>query len=90
MSSCARGAAKSLPASPILNHRLAVTDSLCARGFDVNLMIWELPLVSVAAMNGWNEIVALLVRAGADLDIRGWRPNQSAREIIAERGGGGG
>lgn len=69
----------------MINHRLAVMEALCARGFNVNLMITEQPLVSVAAMNGWNEIVALLVRAGADLDLRGYRPAKTAREIIAER-----
>ena len=69
----------------MLNHRLGVMEALCARGFNVNLMIMEQPLVNVAAMSGWMEIVALLERAGADLDRRGYRPAKTARESIAER-----
>lgn len=66
----------------MLNHRVAVMEALCSRGFNVNLRLWDQPLVNVAAMNGWHEIVALLVRWGADLDLRGWKPAQTAREIL--------
>jgi len=69
----------------MLNHRLGVLEALCARGFNVNMKLTEHPLVNVAAMNGWDDIVALLVRAGADLDVRGSRPAQTAREILASR-----
>jgi hypothetical protein len=69
----------------MLNHRLGVMEALCARGFNVNMKMSEQPLVNVAAMNGWDDIVAVLVRAGADLDVRGFRPAQTAREIIAAR-----
>lgn len=65
----------------MLNGRVAVLEYMASRGFPLNTLAWGSPLVSMAVGNGMVPIVECLVRCGADLDLRGWRPRQSAREI---------
>ena len=65
----------------LLNGRSEVLEYMVSRGFDVNSLIWDSPIISMAIGNAMTPIVECLIRCGADLDIRGWRPNQSPREI---------
>jgi len=66
------------------NGRTSVIEYLAKRGFDVNTMIWESPMLNVAVGNAWTPVVASLLRSGADPDVRGRQPDASAREIASE------
>jgi hypothetical protein len=68
----------------ILNGRTAVLNYMLSRGFPVNGLAWGSPLINMVVGNGMVPIVECLVRGGADLDLRGWRPAQTAREIARE------
>jgi hypothetical protein len=68
----------------MLNERTAVLEYLAARGAPLNSMIYGTPLISLAVGNAWTAVVECLVRCGADLDIRGSQPSQTAREIARE------
>jgi hypothetical protein len=63
------------------NGRIAVLDYMLSRGFPVDSLVWDMPVVCVAAGNGMLPVVECLVRWGADLDLRGRHPRQSAREL---------
>lgn len=67
-----------------LNGRTAVMEYLASRGFDVNTLVWDSPVLNVAVGNAWTPVVESLLRCGADLDLKGWRPHMSAREIARE------
>ena len=68
----------------MFNGRTTVLEYLAARGAPVNSLVFQNPMISVAVGNGWASIVECLVGCGADLDLRGWKPSQSAREIARE------
>lgn len=68
----------------MLNGRIAVLECMVERGFPLNSLTYGSPLINVAVGNGWTAVVECLVRGGADLDVRGWRPEQSARELARE------
>jgi hypothetical protein len=68
----------------VLNGRIEVLDYMCSQGFPVNTLIWGSPIIVMAAADRMVSVVECLVRHGADLDLRGWRPEQSARESIRE------
>jgi hypothetical protein len=65
----------------MLNGRTAVLEYMISRGFPVNSLIYSSPVISFAVGNAMVPVVECLVRCGADLDLRGWHPNMSAREI---------
>ncbi|MGH7551804.1 MAG: hypothetical protein ACREMQ_02100, partial [Longimicrobiales bacterium] len=65
----------------LLNGRTAVLEYMVSRGFPVDSLIWDTPLINIAVGNAMMPVVECLVRCGANLDLRGWRPNQSAREL---------
>jgi hypothetical protein len=65
----------------LLNGRSAVLEYMVSRGVNVNSLFWESPIISMAIGNAMTPIVECLIRCGADLDIRGWHPNQSPREL---------
>lgn len=65
----------------VLNGRANVLEYMVQRGFPVNSLIWGSPVINIAVGNAMTPMVECLVRCGADLDLRGWRPQQSAREI---------
>jgi len=67
-----------------LNQRAGVMEYLTSRGFPVDSLIYGSPILLVAVGNAMVGSVASLIRCRADLDLRGWRPNQSAREIARE------
>lgn len=64
----------------MFNGRTEVLSYMASRGFNVNSLAWGSPLINMAVGNAWTAVVACLIRAGADLDLRGWRPQQTARE----------
>lgn len=67
-----------------LNGRTAVLEYMVSRGFPVDSLVWGAPLIVGAVGDAIVPVVECLVRCGADLDLRGWRPQQSAREIARE------
>lgn len=67
-----------------LNGRTAVMEYLASSGFDVNTLVWDSPVLNIAVGNKWTPVVECLLRCGADPDLKGWRPHQSAREIARE------
>ncbi|AHG92737.1 Clp domain protein (plasmid) [Gemmatirosa kalamazoonensis] len=69
----------------MLNGRTAVTEYLASRGLDVNTRLWDSPVLNIAAGNAWPPVVACLLRCGADPDLKGYHPTQSAREIARWR-----
>ena len=66
------------------NGRTAVLEHMAACGTPVDSLIYGSPLITIAVGNAWTPVVECLVRCGADLDLRGWRPSQSAREVARE------
>ena len=57
---------------------------MASRGFPVNSLVWGSPVIHVAVGNAMTPVVECLVRCGADLDLRGWRTQMSAREVARE------
>ncbi len=68
----------------MLNGRTAVLEELVTRGFPLNSLAWGQPMINFAVGNFYISVVECLVRLGADLDLRGWRPELSARELARE------
>jgi hypothetical protein len=68
----------------MLNGRSAVLEYMVSRGFNVNSLVWGTPVTNIAVGNAMVPMVECLVRCGADLDLRGQRPNKSAREIARD------
>ncbi len=70
------------------NARGNVIEYLAARGLDVDCLFWGSPILGMAAGNGWLETVESLLRAGANPDLRGerpdWTPRDYAREMITQ------
>lgn len=64
-----------------LNGRTDVLEYMAGRGVPLDSMIYGTPVINFAVGNGWTRVVECLVRCGADLDLRGTHPNQSAREM---------
>ena len=67
----------------VLNERTNVLEYLVRRGFDVNSLVYDLPLIGMAVGNAMTAVVECLIRCGADLDLRG-RYNPTAREGARE------
>jgi hypothetical protein len=68
----------------MLNGRTAVLEYMVSRGFPVNTLLWSSPVINVAVGNAMTAVVECLIRCGADLDLRGRHPDQTAREIARE------
>jgi hypothetical protein len=68
----------------MLNGRTAVLDYMAARGTPVDSLLWSSPVINVAVGNAWAPVVESLVRSGADLDLRGYHPDATARELAAQ------
>jgi hypothetical protein len=66
------------------NQRFAVMDVLLDRGFPIDYMAWGQPVLHLAIGNGWLPLVEYLVKRGANLDLKGWRPHASARELAEQ------
>ena len=68
----------------LLNNRIAVMEYMMLRGCPVDRTLFGMPMINFAVGNMMIDAVECLVRGGADLDIRGWRPEESARELARE------
>lgn len=68
----------------MINGRTAVMEYLASCGAPVNSAMYGEPLASFAVGNGMAAAFERLVRIGADLDLRGWHPKQTAREIARD------
>ncbi|MES2524561.1 MAG: Clp protease N-terminal domain-containing protein [Gemmatimonadota bacterium] len=64
-----------------LNARTQVLEYLISRGVDANSLAYSTPIISMAIGNAWTPVVECLVKCGADLDLRGWHPAQTPREL---------
>jgi hypothetical protein len=69
----------------LLNGRAEVLEYMVSRGFPVNSLVYDSPIINIAVGNWMTDMVECLVRCGADLNLRGWHPTQSAREIARSR-----
>jgi hypothetical protein len=65
----------------MVNTRIPVLEYMVSRGTPINSMIYGSPLINVAVGNTWLPVIECLVRCGADLDLRGFHPDQTAREL---------
>jgi hypothetical protein len=68
----------------IFNRRIPVLEYMASRGTPINSLVYGSPMINFAVGNAWTAVVGCLVRCGADLDLRGWHPEQSARELARE------
>lgn len=68
----------------MLNGRCAVLEYMVQRGLNVDSLVWGSPVINVAVGNVMIRMVECLVRCGANVDLRGWRPSSTAREIARE------
>lgn len=68
----------------MLNQRSAVMEYVVSRGFPVDSLVYGSPVLHMAIGNAMVGSVQSLIRCGADLDLRGWRPNRSAREVARD------
>jgi hypothetical protein len=68
----------------MLNGRTRVLDYMLKRGFPVNSLVYGSPVINFAVGNAMTPIVESMIRGGADLDIKGWSPQQTAREMARE------
>jgi hypothetical protein len=66
------------------NQRFGVMDVLLDRGFPIDYMAWGQPVLHLAIGNGWLPMVEYLIRRGANVDLKGWRPHASARELAEQ------
>ena len=65
-----------------VNNRGEAFDVLLEHGFDID-MNWGMTLLGFAVGNGLLPMVELLISRGASPNVRGWRPNQTPREMCA-------
>lgn len=63
------------------NQRFAVLDVLLDRGFPIDYIAWGQTVLHLAVGNGWLPLVEYLIAHGADVNLKGWRPHMSAREL---------
>jgi hypothetical protein len=70
----------------MLNGRTAVLEYMVSRGFPVDSLVWDSPVMHMAVGNAVTPVVECLVRCGADLNLRASlsRPDTSARDIARE------
>ena len=66
------------------NERFAVLDVLLDRGFPVDYIGWGQPMTHFAVAEGRPELLQYLIKRGANLDLKGWRPHISARELAEQ------
>ncbi|HTR78646.1 MAG TPA: Clp protease N-terminal domain-containing protein, partial [Gemmatimonadaceae bacterium] len=69
-----------------LNGRAAVVEMLMRRGVPVDYLGWGgMSLLHLAVGNQRAPFVEALVRVGADLDLEGYRPHATPRELARQR-----
>jgi hypothetical protein len=68
----------------LLNNRVAVMEYMMSRGCPVDSTVYGMPMINFAVGNMMVDAVECLVRGGASLDVRGWHPEESARDLARE------
>jgi|JI6StandDraft_1071083.scaffolds.fasta_scaffold00508_16 hypothetical protein len=68
----------------VLNGRTNVIEYMASRGFNIDSQKWGAPVVNIAVGNNWAPVVESLVKCGANLDLRGWDSNGTARQMARE------
>jgi hypothetical protein len=68
----------------MLNRRTAVMELMCRRGFPVNSLALGSPLISFAVGNALPDLVECLLHCGASLDIVGYRPESTPRQMARD------
>jgi hypothetical protein len=66
------------------NQRFEVMDALLERGFNIDYIGWGQTMLHTAVGNGWLPLVEYLVKRGANVNLKGWRPYATAREMAEE------
>jgi hypothetical protein len=65
----------------VLNSRTAVLEYMVSRGFNIDSLAWGSPIIHMPIGNAMTSVVDCLIHCGADLDLHGWHPDSSAREL---------
>jgi hypothetical protein len=68
----------------MLNRRTAVMEYMGRRGFPVDSLALGSPLISFAVGNALPELVECLLRCGASLDVVGYRPESTPRQMARD------
>lgn len=68
----------------MLNRRTAVMEYMAKRGFPVDSLAWGSTPISVAVGNALPELVECLLRCGASLDIVGYHPTSTPRQMARD------
>lgn len=69
----------------VMNGREHIVEYLAARGVPINTPWWGGTLLGYAVGNAKPGMVRCLLRCGADPELKGWRPADTAREIARWR-----
>jgi len=68
----------------MLSHRIAVMEYMASRGFPVDSLAWGSTPISFAVGNALPDLVECLLRCGASLDIVGYRPESTPRQMARD------
>ena len=68
----------------MLNRRTAVMEYMARRGFPVDSLAWGSTPISFAVGNALPELVECLLRCGASLDVVGYRPESTPRQMARD------
>ena len=66
------------------NERLSVLDVLLDRGFPIDYIGWGQPVLHFAVSECREGLLQYLISRGANLDLKGFRPHVSARELAEQ------
>jgi hypothetical protein len=64
--------------------RVPVIEYMVSRGFSPDCLAWDTPVINIAVGHAMIPTVECLVRCGANLDLRGWHPDTTAREVARQ------
>jgi hypothetical protein len=68
----------------MVNHRTSVMEYMVSRGFPVDTLAWESTPIAFAVGNAHPDLVECLLRCGASLDIVGYRPESTPRQMARD------
>lgn len=68
----------------VFNQRFSVLDVLLERGFPIDYIAWGSTALHLAVGNGWLPVVEYLIQRGANVNLKGWRPYSTPREMAEE------
>jgi hypothetical protein len=68
----------------LLNNRVEAIGFLLDHGLPIDHVGWGTPLLNFAVMTQRVALVEYLVKRGANLDLKGWQPYMTARELARD------